>query len=865
MDELSPEQIEELKRKFTELTGSTAAAEKLIKAMGDVAKNTGKSLESVYKNLANLDKEIARNKVTMGGLAKEMLTGKKIYRDLSYEVDNLNDKIEDLADASTKEAIEKRLALIATRDAIQKQNQENAARRASIEGIVSFTKATTGIAGKTMGGFVKGLQDGSSAFALAGGLMEGALDTANAGAQAVGGGLATMGTALASSANPKLRILGIAAAATGISISKLGDAATAVSKVIVNYMVKQMELTVDAFNKSSSAGALFADGMSGMINSATDAGLTVQQFGDVMKNNSEQLAQSGMGVGTAARLMGDVGKVMKTTGITQNLLRLGIGFQEQSELVTQVMADLRTANSSILKDPAKIAQVTEDYATNLRTIAAITGQDAKKKMEEARQANTNIAIRQKLRDIEAKFPGTTEKYYQAIATMNQTTVKNIQDTLLFGGAVNKTGAIVAGLNPSLNEFTNQFAGNMLNGVVDVTKAQQDYAKVTNDVRDNSANYAVGLAGHVGKLGDVNTALSSFVTDSDKQTVAGVTAAQESAKAQKTATDKFTGNVVFAATKAQEMAVTLQKITLNELDNFAYYTRLITTEISKQLDDLRGSGAGGKAPEGPGFFERMGINHGGKIGAGIAGAGTALIGGAAALPTGGASLVGTAAALGGSMAVGGGIGAEFGPMIGKSIDKFFGGGARDNAPTGAGRLGPNTTSNYPPSVLNALKSNEAIAGGPADQKVLDAIVRLQQKYPGLIVNGINDQWHQLNKPTSEHTRGRAADLNIPGMSNDPKFLSAVNEAIAGLGKAGFHTSGTAPHVHIDALDKGGILGSDQIGLVGENGPELVSGPGAVTSRNNTNQLFEKMNKNLEHLIVLTKESNYTSDKLLRATA
>ena len=94
---------------------------------------------------------------------------------------------------------------------------------------------------------------------------------------------------------------------------------------------------------------------------------------------------------------------------------------------------------------------------------------------------------------------------------------------------------------------------------------------------------------------------------------------------------------------------------------------------------------------------------------------------------------------------------------------------------------------------------------------------------------------------------------------------ILELLHALGKAGFHTSGTAPHVHIDALDKGGVLGSDQIGLVGENGPELVSGPGAVTSRNNTNQLFEKMNKNLEHLIVLTKESNYTSDKLLRATA
>lgn len=184
---------------------------------------------------------------------------------------------------------------------------------------------------------------------------------------------------------------------------------------------------------------------------------------------------------------------------------------------------------------------------------------------------------------------------------------------------------------------------------------------------------------------------------------------------------------------------------------------------------------------------------------------------------------------------------------------------------AGRPGANATSNYPPSVLSALKSNEAIAGGPADQKILDAIVRLQQKYPGLIVNGINDQWHQLNKPTSDHTRGRAADLNIPGMSNDPKFLSAVNEAIAGLGKAGFHTTGTAPHVHIDALDKGGTLGANQVGLVGENGPELISGPGSVSSRYNTNQVFEKINSNLERLVTLTKEHNYTSDKMLRATS
>jgi formylmethanofuran dehydrogenase subunit E-like metal-binding protein len=129
------------------------------------------------------------------------------------------------------------------------------------------------------------------------------------------------------------------------------------------------------------------------------------------------------------------------------------------------MSDMRTANSSILKDPAGIARATDQYATNLRTISAITGEDAKKKMEDARKASANVAFREKMMELEKTSPGIYQKYLEATATMTDQQRQNVQETLVFGSVINETGAIMDASSNALSNLTKTTAQSIQDGTI----------------------------------------------------------------------------------------------------------------------------------------------------------------------------------------------------------------------------------------------------------------------------------------------------------------------------------------------------------------------------------------------------------------
>ena len=823
--------------------------DELKKAMLDALKESGrdlnydgKDLEKLMDNLKKLDKDVEKNRSTMGGLAKEMLSGRRIFKDFSTEIDNLDDQLEKLADTADENEIALRGELVQRRESIQRMAQHNAAQKAVVEGLVSFSKTLTNTAGRTMSGFARGLQDGSSAFSLAGGIMEGAMDVANAGAQAVGGGMTAVGQTMMMSTNPRLKALGIISAGAGIAISSMSDAASAVGKFIVGYMVKQLELTVDAFNKTSSAGALFADGMTGMVNSATDAGLTIQQFGEVLSKNSTMLAQSGFGVGEASRQLGEVGKVMRSTGITTNLLKLGYGFQEQAELTAQVMSDMRTANSSILKDPAGIAKATDQYATNLRTIAAITGEDAKKKMDDARKASANVAFREKMMELEKQHPGIYQRYLEASASMTAQQQQNVQETLVFGSVINETGAVMDASSSALSSLTRTTAQSIQDGTLDVKENQRLQADTLTEFRNNLKDVsAIGIAGMAGQLGPLNTALSELMLASDKITKTAVTNAQENADKQKIANDKLTNGVVSAAQAAQQMAIDIQTMVLPQLANFAVYSAAILGKLKGMLNEFDNNEGGGTGSSDSSNWSNMTIGEKAQSGA--------------ARAVEGVGRVANALTFGGVNAVIGGLG-------GGSIDQIQAERvARESEYLKQqGRGGP--------EIPAGLQSSSRTGSGPIDPALQSKLDAIALAFPGARITSLNDADNFNRDPNDVHARGRAMDF-VPA-DFDPKRVDEYIKTLRDIGlKAQFERKGqvnsngsvaTGDHIHAQ-LAKGGITNGPS--LAGEAGPEAVvplPDGRTIPVKMDMSSLVDK----LSEMISVLKDQRDTSEKILHAT-
>ena len=183
--------------------------------------------------------------------------------------------------------------------------------------------------------------------------------------------------------------------------------------------------------------------------------------------------------------------------------------------------------------------------------------------------------------------------------------------------------------------------------------------------------------------------------------------------------------------------------------------------------------------------------------------------------------------------------------------------------------PNFDQVLSPSIMSHLKSSEAIGGGDTSDSMIAALDKLltDPLYSNAKISAINDDWHQDHASGSIHTIGKAADLVIPGMN--ATMAAEIRKKFPELVSANFEKKGdglaTGNHIHIESKYKGGTMGADDTTIVGEGGPEIVSGAGVTTSTASTSEIFNKMLTSLEDLLSVMKDNRDYSEKISRSVA
>ena len=392
---------------------------------------SGKSTEELIKEINGLMRgfQDGRSKVSkfndmMKGAQKSVLT----IDHFGQELKALDDAIASSTDTAETSALQEK----------KRELQRAVAHNNNIATLQNFAQEMRKVAGSGLqgaGNFVKGLQSGGSGIELASGLMSTAADMAGQTTQALGGAMGTAGQTMMASTNPKLKALGAIASVAGPLIGQAGQAASQLAKFGIEVLSKEVEKTVKAFHDASSSGAMFADGMTGLRNTANAAGLTVDQFAGVLKEKSDVIASAGMGVTEGAKRIGAAMNAGGTQMKTQ-LQKLGFGFEEQAGLVADTMSIMRQSGKAALP-PATVAAETQKYAENLRTISAITGEDAKKKMAQVKEQANQLAFQQKLAKME---PEQRAAAIRAMSNMSDIERKNFMDMVNFGTVINKEGA-----------------------------------------------------------------------------------------------------------------------------------------------------------------------------------------------------------------------------------------------------------------------------------------------------------------------------------------------------------------------------------------------------------------------------------------
>ena len=553
------------------------------------------------KNAADFKTAIEEAKKQLKEITQEYKIGEKDLHDLNYSLKREaeiirrkikveEEEIETLKKAGEFDKANQKRAQVEAARQIGTQIEARRAAENTAEALKNFAANLVTSGTQLTKTLLTNIQSGTTPVAQANAVMTAGMDLASSGLDQFSKGSMEAGSSISK--------MGGSAKVAGVALQAFGLIAGAVSKGIqvakfaVEFLGKEYEKVSKSFMEMSRSGALFADGMEGMVHAAGNSGLTLEQFNNVIKNSSESLAATGLGVTNAAKRVGEVGSILQRTGINRELLKLGYSFEEQAELTAEVMANMTRLGSSASNQ--EVATATKDYAQNLKLISAITGEDARKKAQAAREASQQLAFQQKVAGMSKDQQATI---YAAMEQMTEAEQKNFRERIAFGTVINKEGALFEATVPGMREKAEKSAQLALQNQLTVERqmeinaaAQEKYGKGI-----LQANQGVALAGMAG--GALTGAMAKNQLDaynlSRKYSKEAVASAKSNVEGQKNAgglTDEYAKSME----ALQKTQVTVQQVAIDNMQYYAEKVSEINQFLAKTLSRMQEGGVKGIA-------------------------------------------------------------------------------------------------------------------------------------------------------------------------------------------------------------------------------------------------------------------------------
>lgn len=529
-----------------------------------------------YTDMAKVIKDLNKN-ITKGSAG---------YKEQLHIIDTLNDQIEELIENTTDENRIANKAIIAEKE-VQKATLETSVKMQGLS--ESIDKTTSGFikgATTTIGAFAKGLQGNQSTAELSAGLMTSVVGVATAGVKGFGMAGEAAGNAMMKSSNKWVQGLGGVTSAVGSFAGKSAEAIGEIVKFGIAVAQIEVEKTVKAFNQVSSSGAMFVDGMMGMRTAAGNAGLTVEDFSNVIKTNSGSIASAGMGMTEGTK---KIGKALQAGGtdMKTHLLNLGFSLEDQAGLVADVMKDMRGSSTGPLKaSNAQVAAETQKYAENLRVLTAITGEDAKVKMEESRKKASQLMFQQKLNELE---PAQRKAAMEAFNQMSGQQQDNFMDMVNFSNVINTSGAILnstsAGMSDSLNQSVTEFRNGTLDFNSQLKNNQAHGEQINSDILKMTGVAAANAAKVSGAASDTAASGLDTMNFYSKFTKQGIADSLAARKGQENNSDKLTSNLTDAELAAYQLKIKMQEMMDVPISKFAATSKLMLDAIKTTLDKM----------------------------------------------------------------------------------------------------------------------------------------------------------------------------------------------------------------------------------------------------------------------------------------
>ena len=565
--------------------------ERLQEQLDELAKRFGITSKELDKLISTSGKGSADFKNSIISMVSNMNKTDRGYRDLMRSIEDMDEALDKLSDSAEDQV---------RKEQILDQRQANLRQATLAKFDQDFERAGQTLVEETtkgVGKLVTSLQTGASANEISKGILQGGVNIAAAGLKTAASGVEAFGQAVASVRNP----IWAGAGAVIAGFAGVAGAATEAARQLLMFGIevlsKEIDRTVIAFQKATQVGAGFTEGMTTMRNAAGDAYLTLEEFGNVLTRQAENIARAGLGFEGALQRASGVQNIFAQDNarVRDQLLRLGYSFEEQSDLVFETMADMRRGGLLQRSSDAQIAQQTQEYAENLRVIAAITGEDARKRMQEARTQSANMAVQQQILNLQKTNPEALQKINAMLASMPVELQKGFLQMVTLGSVVDKTTNVAMAQSPAIRDALTSMVGAFKDGTVSQTQAVDEVTRQRGLIARNmeatiDQSAAIGRAaladvgGVVGEVSQFQANLYDQIAGQDILTGKLIRTGLEN---QKNTTDALTTELIGATKAAQDMKIAIQDEILIVLDDYAKLTRQALELFRNMIDELTG--------------------------------------------------------------------------------------------------------------------------------------------------------------------------------------------------------------------------------------------------------------------------------------
>lgn len=199
------------------------------------------------------------------------------------------------------------------------------------------------------------------------------------------------------------------------------------------------ERVFSEFQQISQVGANFSGDINGMINAASSAGLTLEDYTQVVKNNSQSLALLGGSVDAGAKRLTQLGSAIRKSELGNELARLGFSTVDINEGFATYAGQLaRTGRLEGMSNQQLILQ-TGQYLKNLDALSKLTGEskEALQQQQDALMADAQFRVMRRKLDVEGQ-----QELDAFIKTVPEAHRAGLKEILATGTATTEAGEAV---------------------------------------------------------------------------------------------------------------------------------------------------------------------------------------------------------------------------------------------------------------------------------------------------------------------------------------------------------------------------------------------------------------------------------------